>query len=67
MTIHPSITESRIVKAVKRDEGTGFCIVCGRKAKGFVEPDAEKYTCGYARCAQPAVYGAEQLLLMTVA
>jgi hypothetical protein len=57
----------RFVKAVKRDDNTGFCIACGRKAKGFVEPDAEKYTCQYARCAQSAVYGAEQLLLMTIA
>lgn len=85
MTMHPSITESRIVKAVKRDDNTGFCIACGKKAKSFVEPDAEGYPCEYKRCPSHTftvgleekldrtdglggtVYGAEQLLLMTVA
>ena len=65
--IHSSITEARIVKAVKRYDGTGFCTACGRKAKGFVEPDAEHYSCLFITCGKPAVYGAEQLLLMTVA
>ena len=78
--MHPSITEKRIVSAVKRDDGTGFCITCG-KAQRFVEPDAERYLCVYPRCASHqeftvgheekianhgSVYGAEQLLLMTV-
>lgn len=67
MNIHASITEKRIVSAVKRDNGTGFCIACGRKAKTYCEPDAERYPCGFKSCAQPAVYGADQLLLMTVA
>lgn len=62
--LHPSITESRIVRAVKRDDGTGFCIACG-KAQKFVEPDAERYAC--AKCKALAVYGAEQLLLLMVA
>lgn len=61
--MHPSITESRIVRAIKRDDGTGFCTACG-KAQKYVEPDAENYTC--AKCKQPAVSGAEQLLLLTV-
>jgi hypothetical protein len=71
MTIHPRLTEKLIVSAVNRsmrDESyPGFCIECGRKAKQFCEPDAEKYTCQFKSCGKPAVYGAEQLLLMTVA
>ena len=66
MTLHPSITEKRIVLAVRRDDGTGFCIACG-KTQRYVEPDAERYACAFKSCAQLAVYGAEQLLLMTVA
>ncbi len=66
MTLHPSITEKRIVLAVRRDDGTGFCIACG-KTQRYVEPDAERYTCAKPRCAGPTVYGAEQLLLLTVA
>jgi len=61
--MHPSITESRIVRAVKRDDGTGFCKACG-KAQKFVEPDAERYPC--QKCKAPEVFGAEQLLLLTV-
>ena len=81
--MHPSITEKRIVNAVKRDNGTGFCITCG-KAQRFVEPDTKRYPCVHPRCASHrafftvgheekmagpgygSVYGAEQLLLMTV-
>ena len=70
MIIHSSLTQARIVRAAKRamfgEGGDGFCIACGRKAKQYCEPDAERYPCQYARCAQPAVYGAEQLLLLTV-
>lgn len=67
MQIHPSITERKLVAAIKRDDGTGFCAACGRKAKGYCEPDAERYPCHYPTCGQSAVYGAEQWLLMTVA
>lgn len=71
MTLHPKLTEKRIISAAKRsmfgDVSIGFCVECGRKAKGFVEPDAERYTCGFATCGKPAVYGAEQLLILTVA
>ncbi len=61
--MHPSITESRIVRAVKRDDGTGFCKACG-KAQKYVEPDASGYVC--QKCKEPAVSGAENLLLETV-
>lgn len=39
----------------------GYCIECGEFASG-VEPDARKYICD--ACKMPAVYGAEELLLM---
>ncbi len=65
--IHASLTERRIVSAVRKNNGIGFCIVCGRKAKSFCEPDLEGATCEFARCAGATVYGAEQLLLLTVA
>lgn len=42
----------------------GFCIACGEDAMG-VEPDAECYLCD--ACGERAVYGAEQIMLMTVA
>lgn len=68
MSMHASITTARIVRAVKKDDGTGICIACGKTQTGrFVEPDAERYTCKFPKCGQPAVYGAEQLLLLTVA
>jgi len=66
--MHASLTLNRIVAAVKRsmrDESyPGFCTTCGRKAKGFVEPDAREYPCQYRSCGQATVYGAEELLLM---
>ncbi len=63
MVLHKSITERRIVSAVKRDDGTGFCAKCGRSQK-YVEPDASFYPCN--KCGMNAVFGAEQLLLETV-
>lgn len=72
MMIHRSLTPARLERAVRsgmiHDTFLGFCIVCGRKAQQNCEPDAEKYPCLYASCNAPeGVYGAEQLLLMTVA
>ncbi len=66
MTLHPTLTEKRIVSAVRKDDGIGFCIKCGKKSRNFVEHDAAGYTCDYVKCAGATVYGAEQLLLMTV-
>ncbi len=59
-----TIDVDRIIEAVQADDGTGFCLKCGEDQMG-VEPDAEKYECEC--CGANAVYGAEQLLLMTVA
>lgn len=68
MKIHSSITQDRIVSVAKDSmfgtKDNGICIACGEDAYG-VEPDAEKYTC--ENCGKEAVYGGEQLLLMTVA
>lgn len=67
MKIHPSITQDRLMKAVRRQQTSldnpGFCILCGEEAEGC-EPDAEKYTCEH--CGADGVYGAEQLLILTV-
>lgn len=69
MTLHPSLTLTRIERAVRRsmrdDSYPGFCTSCGRKAKQPCEPDAAGYPCLYPSCGQPTVYGAEELLLMT--
>ncbi len=66
--IHKAITEDVIVEAVERAayslDNPGFCISCGEEMDGC-EPDMEKGTCEI--CGGPFVYGAEQLLLMTVA
>lgn len=64
MKMHPSITTDRVIDAVKREmsslDNPGFCIACGEDADG-VEPDARQYICEF--CEEPAVYGAQELLL----
>ncbi len=67
--MHPSLTLSRVMAAVKRnmrdcESYIGFCHACGRKAKQNVEPDARAYPCAFKSCAKPAVYGAEETLMM---
>lgn len=66
MTLHPSLTVARILRAAKsnmvRDTFIGFCVACGRKAKQPCEPDAREYPCQFASCGQHAVYGAEELM-----
>ncbi len=68
MQIHKSVTTDRIIEATRESmfgmEDNGFCVACGADAYG-VEPDAERYPC--EDCGKKAVFGAEQLLLMTVA
>lgn len=63
MKMHASITVDRLMEACESDEHMGFCIACGDEAYG-VEPDARRYVC--ESCDAKAVYGAEELLLMTV-
>ena len=64
MKVHKSITADRVVEAIGRGLTTldcpGFCTACGADAEG-VEPDARGYEC--EACEEPAVYGAEELLL----
>jgi len=62
MKMHASITVDRIMTACEEDDHLGFCIACGEEAYG-VEPDARRYVC--ESCDAKAVYGAEELLLMT--
>ena len=68
MHIHKSVTPERVERAVMRSrrgtENPGFCIACGKSTEG-VEPDARKYLCH--ACLLPAVYGAEELLIMIAA
>ena len=68
MKMHPSITVARVCALAESSmfgmENPGLCIACGEEAEG-VEPDGERYEC--ESCGRRAVYGAEQLLLMTVA
>jgi hypothetical protein len=63
--IHTSVTLDRVMEAVERHntmlDNPGFCIACGQEAEG-VEGDARKYTC--ESCDEPAVYGAEELLIV---
>lgn len=64
MTLHPSITAERVCEAVSRHgsslDNPGFCTACGAEADG-VEPDAEDCEC--EGCGEPAVQGAENLLV----
>ncbi len=68
MKIHKSITDDVLVDAIgRRDtqlDNPGFCVACGDEADGC-EPDARKYAC--EACGEKQVYGAEELLMMTVA
>ena len=67
-TIHPSITQDRVVEAARSQmfgmENPGFCLACGEDADGC-EPDARNYPCEV--CGECQVFGAQEVLLMTVA
>jgi hypothetical protein len=62
MKMHQSITEKRVLGAVKRRQTTldnpGFCVACGAEAEGC-EPDMREGEC--ESCGEPKVYGAEEL------
>ena len=58
------VTVDQIMKALESGDQVGFCLACGAEAYG-VEPDARKYEC--EACGAKKVYGAEELLIMTVA
>lgn len=65
MTIHPSITLSRVIQACERRDTSldnpGFCTYCGASSEGH-EPDAEGDEC--ERCGHPGVYGAEAIAIL---
>ena len=56
----PVLSLKRVMRAVESGESIGFCTACGADQLG-VEPDANGYTC--ESCRQPAVSGAENLLM----
>jgi hypothetical protein len=65
-SIHPSLTEDRLIAAVEETmhelRDIGFCTACGDEVDG-VEPDATGYYC--SACDTPGtVFGAEHLLLL---
>jgi len=62
MMLHSSITAERVEELIQEADNGGLCIECGAE-RSNCEPDAERYLC--ENCGQRAVYGAEQLLLMT--
>ena len=49
------------MEACQADDNLGYCLACGDEAYG-VEPDARRCTC--ESCEEPAVYGAEEILIM---
>jgi len=63
MKLPKGLTVDRIIRAAKRDEYAGFCIECGHK-QYECEGDAREYECEV--CGENKVYGAEELVLMTV-
>ena len=64
--LHHTITPAVILDHAQRsildsDRETGICVACGGRYITS-DPDAEGDPCDF--CGKPAVYGAEQLLLM---
>lgn len=53
-----------VMAAVEADDNSGFCIACGFQQDGC-EPDAREYEC--EECGERKVYGAAEILLMSVA
>lgn len=68
MKIHPSITDERVIQACEAQtfglDNPGFCLECGADAYGC-EPDARNYECD--ECGERQVFGASEVLIMTVA
>ena len=65
-TIHPSITEAKIIRAVKSSmfgtKNPGFCTKCGKKHDGC-EPDMRGGKCTAKKCGALAVEGAEWIMI----
>lgn len=56
----PNIDEAEVFAAIKEDDNSGFCIVCGTRHEG-IEPDARNYKC--ESCGKLKVFGAEQIVV----
>lgn len=67
MRLHESLTTERLTKAAESEmfgiENPGFCAACGEEHDGC-EPDARHYPC--EACGRNLVFGAQELLLMTL-
>ena len=65
--VNRRITVRRVEEACDRRlrslDNPGFCLVCGSDCEGC-EPDARGYEC--EACGEPAVYGAEEILMEIV-
>ena len=64
VSLTPDVIEDAARECMFGEAMIGFCIDCGTEHHDC-EPDAKRRHC--YECGMPAVYGAEQLLLMTVA
>ena len=61
MSVHSSITEDLLIDSIESLEYLGYCTQCGSE-HDRIEPDTSKEKC--EECGKPAVYGAEQLIIM---
>lgn len=59
-----SISIEDVMAAVRRDDGTGFCLACDWE-QGYVDADARGVEC--EECGAMAVSGAEECLIGAVA
>jgi hypothetical protein len=68
MNLPRNLTRAMIEDAVRRRmtslDNPGFCLSCGCEHDG-IEPDARGYEC--EACGEPAVHGADELLLFFAA
>ncbi len=64
VSLTPDVIEDAARECMFEEAMIGFCIDCGTE-HDCCEPDAEQHHCD--ECDANQVYGAEQLLLMTVA
>jgi hypothetical protein len=59
-----TLSLDRIMEAVQADDMIGFCLSCGEEQRP-VEPDGRRQLC--ESCGKRYVYGAEEILLRSVA
>jgi hypothetical protein len=61
MDISKQVYELALIAVEENEDCVGFCLACGTEHSD-VEPDAQEYEC--EACGEPAVYGAEQIVIM---